>query len=101
MRRLRPIPASPEILEKIEDKHGIDFQEVEQIFAATHVVLRGPTDQYGERRYTSLGRTAGGRYLLVVYTVPQPGLAKVITARDMMPRERHYYLRWTSQRKGQ
>lgn len=91
MRRLEPRPASPEILEKILEKHGIDFAEIEELFIRRHVVLKGPVDQYGERRYTSLGQGAAGRYLFVVYTVPEPGVAKVITARDMMPKERKYY----------
>ncbi len=93
MRRLQPVPASREILEKIEDKHGIDFSEIFELFGHPQVVLRGPYDQYGERRYSSLGRTSAGRYLLVVYTLPKPGFAKVITARDMMERERRYYRR--------
>ncbi len=91
MKRLEPIPASREILEKIEENHGIDFTEIEDLFARRHLVLKGPVDQYGERRYTSLGQGTAGRYLLVIYTVPEPGVAKVITARDMMPKERRYY----------
>ena len=93
MKRLEPIPASPEILEKIEEKHGIDFSEVEDLFARKHLVLRGPVDQYGERRYASLGQAAAGRYLFVIYTIPEPGVAKVITAREMMPQERRYFLK--------
>jgi uncharacterized DUF497 family protein len=93
VKRLEPVPASPEILEKIEEKHGIDFLEVEELFARKHLVLKGPVDQYGERRYTSLGKAAAGRYLFVIYTISQPGVAKVITAREMMPQERRYYLK--------
>lgn len=99
MKRLEPVPASPEILGKIEEKHGIDFSEVEGLFARKHLILRGPVDQYGERRYTSLGQAAAGRYLLVVYTIPRPGVAKVITAREMMPRERQFYLKNPSRRR--
>lgn len=98
VKRLEPIPASREILEKIEEKHGIDFAEIEELFARRHVVLKGPVDQYGERRYTSLGQAAGGRYLFVIYTVPEPGVAKVITAREMMPKERRYYRSTPSRR---
>ena len=91
MKRVKPLPASQEILEKIEDKHGINFHEVQELFRRPQVALRSAKDQYGERRYVSLGQTSAGRYLFVVYTVPKPFLAKVITARDMMDRERRYY----------
>ena len=91
MKWLAPTPASPEILQKIQERHGIDFTEIEELFARKHVVLRGSVDQYGERRYTSLGQAAAGRYPFVIYTVPGPGVAKVITARDMMLKERRYY----------
>ena|SRR5579862_7595022 len=99
MKRLVPVPASQEILEKIEERHGIDFSEVDELFVRKHLVLRGPLDQYGERRYTSLGQAAAGRYLLVIYTIPEPGLAKVITAREMMPQERRLYLKNPSRRR--
>ncbi len=99
MKRLEPVPASPEILEKIEEKHGIDFSEVEEIFARKHLILKGPVDQYGERRYTSLGQATAGRYLLVIYTIPESGVAKVITAREMMPQERRFYLKNPSRRR--
>ena len=99
MKLLEPIPASPEILEKIEEKHGIDFSEVEELFSRKHLVLKGPVDQYGERRYTSLGQAAAGRYLFVIYTIPEPGVAKVITAREMMPQERRFYLKNPSRRR--
>ena len=99
MKRLLPVPASQEILEKIEDKHAIDFSEVEELFTRKHVVLKGTVDQYGERRYASLGQAAAGRYLLVIYTIPEPGVAKVITARDMTPKERRFYLKNPSRRR--
>ncbi len=91
MKPLKPVPASQEILEKIEDKHGIYFHEVEELFLRPHVTLRSAVDRYGERRYISLGQTSAGRYIFVVYTMLEPPMAKVITAREMMDRERRYY----------
>lgn len=99
MKRLRPVPASQEILEKIEEKHGIRFEEIEELFRRPHVVLRGSVDQYGERRYSSLGQTSAGRYLLVVYAGAEPGIARVITAREMMERERRFYKSASGQRR--
>ncbi len=93
MRRLKPVPASPAILEKIETRHGLDFSGVEALFARPHLVLRGSEDQYGERRYTSLGQASGGRYLLVVWVHGAFHTAKIITARDMTDREKSYFRR--------
>jgi hypothetical protein len=45
------------------------------------------------RRYLVLGRTAAGRYLLVVLGRRAKGRARVITARDMDARERALYRR--------
>lgn len=99
MKRLEPVPASQEILEKIEERHGISFDEVEEFFGRRHIVLKVPVDQYGERRYTSLGQSVAGRYLFVIYTIPEPGVAKVITARVMMPKERRYFQGHQSRRR--
>ncbi len=70
MERLKPYPASADIKRKIE------------VFARRPVLLRGETDQHGERRYVALEQTEAGRHLMVVFTVPRPGRAKVITARE-------------------
>jgi len=91
MKALRPVPASRAVREKIEEKHGIGFEEIGEVFRRAHLVLLGPMDWYGERRYSSFGQSGAGRYVLVVYTVPEPGMAKVITAREMTDRERGYF----------
>ena len=98
--RLTPVPASPEILDKIESRHGIESSAIEELFSRRHVVLRGPVDRYGERRFTSLGQAAGGRYLFVIYTVHEPGTAKVITAREMTPREQRFYRKSQGRRRS-
>lgn len=93
MERLKPCPASADIERKIEEKHGISFEELEEVFERQPLLLRGETDQYGERRYVALGQTEAGRHLMVVFAVPRPGRAKVITARDMNERELKLYRR--------
>jgi len=93
VRRLRPYPASREILEKIRERHGLEFEEVEELFARPRLVLRGGEDAYGEVRYKTLGRSASGRYILAVYAAAAEGLAKVITAREMSEAERDWYRR--------
>jgi uncharacterized DUF497 family protein len=80
---LRPYPASRAILAKIEAKHGVAWNEVVEMFLFELRIHRGPRDVYGERRYRAEGRTAAGRALMAVFTVPQRGWAKVITARPL------------------
>ncbi|MBI2930487.1 MAG: BrnT family toxin [Planctomycetes bacterium] len=92
MKVLRPVPASRAILEKIEEKYGVSFEEMEALFQRPHLVLRGSVDPYGERRYASLGQDSAGRFLLV-YVVPEPCVARVITAREMTARERGSFRR--------
>lgn len=68
-------------------KHGVRPEEVEEVcFGPKNVVLRAR-----ENRYAVLGRTAAGRYLKVIMTLPVTGRSRVITARDMTDRERRYY----------
>ena len=83
--------ASPEILRKLEEKHRVCLEELEEVFARDPVFLRREKDQYGERRYLALGTTNSGRYLIAVFTVPEPGKAKVITARQMSGHEQRLY----------
>jgi uncharacterized DUF497 family protein len=85
---LRPVPASSAIRSKIEEKHGIGWDEIESCLRRRHLVLRGRTDQYGKRRYASLGRADGDRLLMIVYVVAPPDIARVITAKDMTRAER-------------
>jgi hypothetical protein len=76
------------VLEKIIDKHGVEPEEVEQVFfSPLYKVRRSET-----RRYLLYGRSAGGRYLFVVFAW-NGHLVRVISARDMTPSERHYYER--------
>jgi len=58
----------PEITEKLQEKHGVEQKEVEQVFAGKPRYFRGPK---GKRRdenvYYAFGQTAGERYLVVTY----------------------------------
>lgn len=93
MRLLNLYPASPKIEEKLEQRHGVQFSDVEEVFRNDPKISRGPRDQYGEYRYRALGQTDAGRYLAIIF-VPMAGWrAKVITARDMDNAERRQYRR--------
>jgi uncharacterized DUF497 family protein len=67
-------------------RHGITSGEIEEIFYGRVYVKRA-----GGKRYTVLGRTARGRPVMVVLLRQAGGLVRVITARDMVDRERRLY----------
>ena len=69
-------------------QHGISPEEVEQACFSKSKVRRGRCG-----RYIVLGRTAGGRHLLVVMAYLGSGEGRVITARDMDPKERALFRR--------
>jgi uncharacterized protein len=75
-------------LEHVE-QHGISPDEVEEIFEAAVVLRRGGTD--AADRFRALGRTAAGRYLVVIYQQLQAFYMRPITAWDMRPHERQIY----------
>lgn len=87
-----PYPASRPVLEKIEVKHGVRWQEIEEVFRGRIKLYRTHRhDQYGETRYLALGRTKGGRYLAVFFVTVPPDQAKVITARTMDEKEKRWF----------
>lgn len=76
----------PELEEKILVKHGVARNEVEEcFFAPGYKILQGENS-----KYQLFSRCESGRYLLVVY-VWKGKLLRIISARDMIDRERKYY----------
>ena len=78
--------------EKIEHKHRVSRNEEEQVF------LNRPRFQFAERGhvpgedlYRAIGRTDGGRYLIVFFIRKQGGRALLISARDSTRQERKHY----------
>ena len=79
-------------LEKIRGKHGVLPEETE------HVLRREPHFRKaqkgrvpGEDVYAAYGRSAAGRYLIVLFIFKKPDGAMPISARDMTRSERRYY----------
>lgn len=81
----------------IEQKHGITPEEVEEaVFDDPQaILLRGPRSKNRNDSYIYyvLGRTASGRYLVVVLLDQGEGIALLVTARDMSQKERRQYRR--------
>lgn len=79
-------------VEKIEQKHGVSTDEVEQVFInlpQTRLVERG--DINGENLYRAIGQTDGGRFLAVFFIYKGENRALIISARDASAGERRSY----------
>ena len=82
----------PDIIEKLESKHRVLPEEVEEVFFNRphfRFVERGHVA--GEDMYVALGQTDSGRYLSVFFIHKPGNLALIISARDMDAAERKRY----------
>lgn len=75
------------ILDKIESKHGVTFEEAEEACLSDEHHVRHSR----EGLYKVFSKTAAGRYLLVVLVHLQGGRWKIVTAREMIDSERKLY----------
>ncbi|WP_334110004.1 BrnT family toxin [Thermodesulfitimonas autotrophica] len=77
-------------------RHGVKPEEVEEAaFDDPHRVvqrLKKAKALPGQMIYRLLGQTGSGHYLTIIFLFTGRGQAYVITARDMTPAERRYYL---------
>ena len=82
----------PRFVDKIERKHNVSTDEVEQILGTpARVQLIEQGDMAGEDLYRAIGQTDAGRYLTVFFIYKGQGAALVISARDASKRERKNY----------
>ena len=87
--RFDALEASDHVLDKIESKHGVTFEECEEaVYSAGHHVRRGRNGLY-----KLFGRSEAGRYILVILAPRGDGIFAIVTAREMTESERHLYLR--------
>jgi uncharacterized DUF497 family protein len=79
-------------VEKLEQKHAVSTDEVEQALSRNTQVRRiARGDVSGEDLYRVVGRTDTGRYLAIFFIYKGRGRALVISARDASRRERKSY----------
>ena len=91
MLRIDALEIDDHILDKIESRHGITFEEVEET-----CVSDGRHVRHGrEGLYKLFGQTAAGRYILIVLANLGRGCWKVVTAREMTDSERQLYKKAT------
>lgn len=78
---------------KSVDKHGVSQAEAEQVFFNEPLLLlEDERHSAGEMRMHALGKTNDGRHLHIAFTLRQEKtLIRVISARDMSPKERNAY----------
>ena len=83
-----------EIVEKLEVKHRVMPEEVEQVFLQQPRIRRMNQVHYrGEDVYRALGQTEEGRYLTIFFMHKLTNEALVLSARDMDSKERKSYAR--------
>jgi len=83
-----------QFVDKIESKHQVTTDEVEQVlFAEPHVRRAEKGRVKGEDLYVAYGQTKAGRYLVVFFIHKHQAAALPISARDMTVSERRYYER--------
>ncbi len=83
-----------EIVEKLEVRHQVAPEEVEQVFDSQPRVKRMNKGHFrGEDVYRALGQTDAGRYLVVFFIHKLTHEALILSARDMDDKERKSYAR--------
>lgn len=83
-----------EIVEKLEVKHRVIPEEVEQVFRGRPGIRRMNKGHYrGEDVYRALGQTNAGRHLVVFFIHKTTHEALILSARDMDDKERRAYAR--------
>jgi hypothetical protein len=83
-----------EIVEKLEVKHRVMPEEVEQVFLQQQRIRRMNRGHYrGEDVYRALGQTEEGRYLTIFFIHKLTNEALILSARDMDNKERKSYAR--------
>jgi uncharacterized DUF497 family protein len=79
-------------VDKIESKHGVSTDEVEEMLTnhpRIQRIERGVLED--EDLYRATGQTEAGRFLVVFFIYKGRGRALVISARDVSQRERKNY----------
>ncbi|MBI1926793.1 BrnT family toxin [Candidatus Poribacteria bacterium] len=76
------------IAAKLESKHNVTTEEVEEVFRNRPRFRRVETGKVeGENVYSAMGPTNAGRYLIVYFIMKLSKEALVISARDMNRKE--------------
>ena len=81
-----------DVVDKLAWKHSVRAREVTELFENRPRIERIERGHRpGEDLYLALGQSDSGRYLTVFFVYKQDGRALIVTARDMMQKERRRY----------
>jgi hypothetical protein len=87
--RFEALEIADHVLEKIESKHNVSFEECEEaVFSPQPLVRRSRAGLY-----KLFGRSDAGRYIVVVLAARGAGVFALVTARDMTQPERRLFQR--------
>lgn len=78
-----------EIIEKLEQKHGVKQEDVRQVLANSprfRFLEKG--HRRGENVYSAMAQTDAGRYLTIFFVRKKDSQALILSARDMTDSER-------------
>jgi uncharacterized protein len=77
-----------------EKKHGVSFDEASSAFGdPLGRLVDDPEHSETEQRFVLFGRSEAGRLLAVMHTMREEAI-RVISAREMTPKERRQYERF-------
>jgi uncharacterized protein len=71
--------------------HGVSFGEAATVLADDYALTREDSDAVGEQRFVTLGMSATGSLLVVVFTHRPPDLYRIISAWKAHRRQRMEY----------
>lgn len=90
--RIKDLLLKSYVIDKLAWKHNISELELRQVFNNEPKIKRIEKGKIrGEDLYAALGRTDGGRYLVVFFIMKMSKEALIVTARDMTGKERRRY----------
>ena len=73
-------------------KHGVAFEEAATVFGdAAALTIPDPAHSAAEPRFVTLGRSVGGKMLVVIHTERGDNLLRLISARPASRKERRQY----------
>jgi uncharacterized protein len=72
-------------------EHGVAFSEAATVLSDDYALSREDPDSVGEQRFVSLGMSATGALLVVVYTHRQPHIYRLISSWKANKPQRNQY----------
>ena|SRR2546423_7036999 len=72
-------------------EHGVTFEEAATVFDdPLFIIAKDPDHSIGEQRYIIIGKSEQSRHLIVSY-VERAAKTRIISARELTPKERRAY----------